>query len=354
MREAGMSETTAHSETQGTVLVTGGSGYIAAFCIAHLLREGWSVRTTIRNLAREAEVRATIGKLTDTGTRLSVVAADLNADDGWDEAVRGCAYVQHVASPLPTSNPKDDDVLIRPARDGALRVMRAAKAAGVKRVVMTASTACISYGHGSYDTPKTEADWSDETNRADTSAYERSKTIAERAVRASFTQEGAPLELVTVHPGAVLGPVLGADFSASIEIVKKLMEGAVPGVPRFGWPLVDVRDIADLHYRAMLAEGIAGERFIGADEFWWMSQVASVLKSRLGSRAKKVPTRGIPDFVVRLSALFDPVIRDRLFELGKSRPVSHAHASAVLGWSPRPNEEAVVATAESLVAEGLV
>jgi dihydroflavonol-4-reductase len=349
-----MSGTGQASETKGTVLVTGGSGYIASFCIAQLLREGWAVRTTIRSLAREPDIRATIGKIAAIGDQLTVLAADLNADAGWAEAVRGCDYVQHVASPLPTSNPKDDDVLVRPARDGALRVMRAAKAAGVKRVVMTASTACITYGHGSYDTPKTEADWSDETNRADTSAYERSKTIAERAVRAWFKQEGAPLELVTVHPGAVLGPVLGSDFSASIEIVKKLMDGSVPGIPRFGFPLVDVRDIADLHYRAMLADGVAGERFIGANDFWWMSQVAAVLKSRLGAKARKVPTRGIPDFVVRISAMFDPVVRDRLFELGKSRPVSHAHASAILGWSPRPNEEAVLATAESLIAEGIV
>jgi dihydroflavonol-4-reductase len=340
--------------TRGTVLVTGGSGYIAGFCIAQLLREGFTVRTTIRSLAREAETRATIAKLTDPGGRLHITAADLNSDAGWAEAVEGCTYVQHVASPLPSTNPKDDDELVKPARDGALRVMRAARAAGVTRVVMTASTACIAYGHGSYTTPRTEADWSDETNRADTSAYERSKTIAERAVRAWFAQEGAPLELVTIHPGAVLGPVLGRDFSASIEIVKKLLEGAVPGVPRFGWPLVDVRDIADLHYRAMLAPGIAGERFIGANDFWWMSQVAATLKSSLGPRARKVPTMPIPNFAVRLSAMFDPMIRDRLFELGKQRPVSNAHARAVLGWAPRSNAEAVMATAESLLAEGLV
>ena len=338
---------------KGTVLVTGGSGYIAAFCIAQLLRGGWTVRSTIRSLAKEAEARATIARLTPAG-RLSFVQADLNGDAGWDEAVAGCDYVQHVASPLPTSNPKDDDELVRPARDGALRVVRAAKRAGVKRVVMTASTACIAYGHGSYDVPRTEADWTDETNRADTSAYERSKTIAERAVRAWFKEDGAPLELVTIHPGAVLGPVLGRDFSASIEIVKKLMEGAVPGVPKFGWPLVDVRDVADLHYRAMLAPGIAGERFIAANEFWWMSQVAATLKAHLGPRAKKVPSMGIPNVVVRVSAMFDPMIRDRLFELGKSRPVSNAHAREKLGWTPRGNAEAVNATADSLIAEGLV
>ena len=342
------------SGTQTTVLVTGGSGYIAGFCIAHLLAQGHQVHTTVRSLAREAETRATLAKITDVGERLRFFAADLNADAGWDEAAAGCTYVQHVASPLPSASVRDDDELVRPARDGALRVMRAAKAAGVKRVVMTASTACIAYGHGSYDTPRTEADWTDETNRADTSAYERSKTIAERAVRAWFAAEGARLELVTIHPGAVLGPVLGRDFSASIEIVKKLMEGALPGVPRFGWPLVDVRDIADLHYRAMLADGVAGERFIGANDFWWMTQVAAVLRDGLDGRARRVPTRTIPDFVVRLSALFDPVVRERLFELGKHRPVSHGHARRALGWVPRDNAEAVLATARSLLEEGLV
>jgi dihydroflavonol-4-reductase len=347
-----MSDTTSDM-SRGTVLVTGGSGYIAGFCIAHVLREGWAVRTTLRSLAREAEIRATIEKLHPT-SNLSFVQADLNGDAGWAEAVAGCLYVQHVASPLPTISPKDDDELVKPARDGALRVMRAARDAGVRRVVMTASTACISYGHGSYTTPKTEADWSDETNLADTSAYERSKTIAERAVRAWFTAEGAPLELVTIHPGAVLGPVLGRDFSASIEIVKKLLEGAVPGAPRMGWPLVDVRDVADLHYRAMVAPGIAGERFIAANDFWWMSQVAATLKAGLGPRAKKVPTMALPGFVMRLAALFDPVIRDRLWELNKERPVSNAHAKAVLGWAPRRNEDAVMATGESLLAEGLV
>ena len=349
-----MNDTTHAAATPGPVLVTGGSGYIAGFCIAHLLQRGWTVHTTVRSLAREGAARAGIRKLVQADERLHFFAADLNGDAGWAEAVQGCAFVQHVASPLPTINPRDDDELIKPARDGALRVMRCARDAGVRRVVMTASTACISYGRGSYDTPATEADWSDETNRADTSAYERSKTIAERAVRGWFSEQGGALELVTVHPGAVLGPVLGADFSASIEIVKKLLEGAMPGVPRFGWPLVDVRDIADLHERAMLAAGVAGERFAGVNEFWWMREIAAVLKSNLGADARRVPTRPIPNFVVRLSAMFDPVVRDRLFELDKHRPVSNAHAREKLGWSPRSNEEAVLATAASLIAEHLV
>jgi dihydroflavonol-4-reductase len=343
------------SETApSTVLVTGGSGYIAAFVIARLLDEGYAVRTTIRSLTREAEVRASIAKLTKAGDRLNFLAADLNADAGWAEAVAGCAYVQHLASPLPTTNPKNDDELVRPARDGALRVLKAARDAGVKRVVMTASVASIAYGRGSRTEPFTEADWTDETNLSDTSPYERSKTIAERAARDWLQREGGALELVTIHPGLVLGPVLGNDFSASLEAVKKLLDGSVPGLPRFGWALVDVRDIADLHYRAMLAEGIAGERFIGANDFWWMGQVAEVLKRRLGAKARKVPTMKVPNFAIRLMANFDPVVKDRLFELDKHRPVSNAKAKHVLGWAPRGNEEAVVDAAESMIQEGVV
>ena len=337
-----------------TVLVTGVSGYIAAFVIARLLDEGFTVRTTIRSLAREAEVRASIAKLTNAGDRLTFLAADLNADAGWPEAVAGVTYVQHLASPLPTTSPKNDDDLVRPARDGALRVLKAARDAGVKRVVMTASVASIAYGHGSRTEPFTEADWTDETNLSDTSPYERSKTIAERAARAWLQKEGGALELVTIHPGLVLGPVVGRDFSASIEAVKKLLDGSVPALPRFGWALVDVRDIADLHYRAMLADGIAGERFIGANDFWWMSDIAAVLKRRLGAKARKVPTMKVPNFVVKLMSTFDPVVRDRLFELDKYRPVSNAKAKLTLGWSPRSDEDAIVATAESLIAEKVI
>ena len=235
-------------QERGFVLVAGGSGYIAGFCIAQLLREGWHVRTTVRSLAREQEVRHALSRLVNSTDKLDFFVADLNSDEGWREAAEGCEYMVHVASPVPAVIPKDDEEVVRPARDGALRVVKVARDAGVKRVVMTASTASIAYGHGSRNEPFTETDWTDETNRADTSAYERSKTIAERAARKWLASEGGLPELVTVHPGAVLGPVLGRDFSPSIEIVKKLMEGALPGLPRFGWPLVDVRDIADLHY----------------------------------------------------------------------------------------------------------
>jgi dihydroflavonol-4-reductase len=334
------------------VLVTGGSGYVASFCIGQLLNEGWTVRTTVRNLAREAEVRAAVGRLSTHLDRLSFFAADLNADAGWAAAAQGCQGVVHVASPLPLANPKSDDELVRPARDGALRVLRAARDAGVKRVVMTSSTAAVCYGRGGRHEPFTEADWSDPTDRRDSSAYERSKMIAERAAWDWLKAEGGALELVTICPGAVLGPVLGRDFSASIDIVKKLLDGSLPGLPRFGWPLVDVRDIADLHVRALKSPTAAGKRYIGAGPFFWMSDIADVL--RRGVPRARVPKSRLANWMVRLSANFDPVVRERLFELDKERPVSAQRARDELGWTPRSNEEAILDTARSLIAEGLV
>jgi dihydroflavonol-4-reductase len=340
---------------KGLVLVTGGSGYIAGFCIGQLIGEGWRVRTTVRSLAREAEVRAAVGRLAPVGDRLEVVAADLTADAGWPAAVAGCDYVLHVASPLPASNPRDDDDLVIPARDGALRVLKAARDARVKRVVMTASVAAVAYGTGGRDKGLfTEADWSDETNLKDTSAYERSKAIAEKAAWTWMREQGGSLELTTINPGAVLGPLLGRDFSASLEIIRLLLAGATPGLPRFGFPVVDVRDVADLHVRAMTSDKAAGERFIAGGDFLWMADMARVLKQKRPAISRKVPTLKLPDLVLRLAALGDPVVRGRLFELGKRRAVSSEKAIQRLGWTPRPAEETILATADSLVAEGIV
>ncbi len=336
------------------VLVTGGSGYIASFCIAQLLQEGSDVTTTVRSLSREAELRAAVGRVVRADDRLKVVVADLDADAGWQEACSGCSGVLHVASPFPARNPSSDEELVRPARDGALRVLKAARNAGVRRVVMTSSTAAVTYGHGGRPQPFTELDWSDPSDRADSSAYERSKMIAERAVWDWHAREGGALELATICPGAVIGPVLGGDFSASLDIVLKLMDGSLPGLPPFGWPLADVRDIADLHVRALRAPEAAGQRYIGAGPFYWMEDVARVLRERVPEIAGKVPGRRLPGWLVRLSSVFDPVVRGRLYELNKKRAVSAEKAKRQLGWAPRSNDDAIIDTARSLLAEGIV
>ena len=335
---------------RGRVLVTGASGYIAAFVIQALIAEGWSVRGTVRSAAKGDAVRAALGLTAD---QLPLVAADLTSDAGWDAAVAGCDFVQHIASPLSTNAPKSDDELIVPARDGALRVLRAAKAAGVKRVVMTSSSAAICYGMTTPRQVFTEADWTDLASR-DTYAYVKSKTIAERAARDWIASDGGGMEFCTINPGMVLGPVLGGDFSGSLVVVTKLLDGALPGCPRFGFPLVDVRDIAAAHLAAMTAPGMAGERFLCAGKFMWMRDIADVLKARLGDKAKRVPSRNLPDWLVRLTALFDAEVRLALPELGRERICDASHAKSTLGWTMRPAEETIVDCARSLIAHGLV
>ncbi|PZN97223.1 MAG: epimerase [Alphaproteobacteria bacterium] len=334
--------------SKGVVLVTGASGYIAGFIIKQLLTDGWAVRGTIRNLARADAVRASLG-----APDLPLFAVDLGSDDGWEEAMAGCDYVQHIASPIPDREPRDEQDLIRPAREGALRALAAAKGAGVKRVVMTSSMAAIAYGHPEPRPVFDESHWTDPTN-PDTYAYIRSKTYAERAARDWMAKYGIGMEFVTINPSAVLGPVLGGDFSPSLEVVKKLLDGALPGLPRLGFAVVDVRDVADLHIRAMTAPAMNNERFIAAGKFMWMGDVADVLKIRLGDRAKRVPTRALPDWLLRIAARFDPTVRMVVPELGKVRECTSAHARAVLGWTPRPEEETIVDCAESLIAHGLV
>lgn len=331
----------------GTVLVTGGSGYIAGFLIKQLIDAGWTVHTTVRNLTREAEVRAWLG-IADTG-RLKFFAADLENDAGWAEAVAGCSHVAHVASPFPAGAPKNDDELVVPARAGVLRALKFAKDAGVQRFVLTSSVAAVAYGHP--ERVYTEADWTD-VSAPKVGAYIKSKTVAERAARDWMSEHGAQMEFVSVNPSAVLGPLLSDDFSTSIQFVQRLMDGSVPGTPRLGFAVVDVRDLADLHVRALTMPGIDGERFIGAGRFLWMREVADILRAHFPGA--KVPKRSIPDFVVRLLALFDGSIRQVLGELGRRRDVSPEHTDKVLGWRTRDEAETIVDTARSLIARGIV
>jgi nucleoside-diphosphate-sugar epimerase len=331
------------------VLVTGGSGFIGAHCIKRLHQDGYRVRTTVRSLSREAEVRKTVGD-----GPLEVVAADLTEDAGWAEAVAGCAFVHHVASPFPLGRPKHEDELIVPARDGALRVLRAARDAGVRRVVMTSSFAAIGYGHGHPDKVYDETSWTD-VDGPGVSAYAKSKTIAERAAWDFAGEDGGSPELAVVNPVAVLGPLLGPDPSTSIELVKRLIDGSMPGTPKVAYGLVDVRDVADLHVRAMTAPEAAGERFLAiGEDFRWISEMAEWLREALPDRAKKIPKRELPNLLVRLAARFDGSLRQLTPELGIRKRATNEKARRLLGWAPRGDREAVVATAESLLTLGLV
>ena len=341
------------------VLVTGGSGFIAMHCTLKLLAAGYRVRNTVRSLAREAEVRATLkaagADVSDKASdRLAFFAADLTADAGWAEAAAGCDYVLHVASPFPVNVPKHEDELIVPAREGALRVLRAARGAGVKRVVLTSSFAAIGYGHAQVDRAFTEHDWTSPDGDGVT-AYAKSKTLAERAAWDFMAREGGDMELSVVNPVGVFGPALGADFSTSIEIIKRMMDGALPALPRITFGVVDVRDVADLHLKAMTDPEAAGERFLAvAGEFVSMRDIGLMLKHRMGAAARRVPTRELPDWLLRVLARFDKSIGQIVPELGKRKDATSEKALRVLGWSPRSAEDAVVATAESLVELGLL
>jgi dihydroflavonol-4-reductase len=337
------------------VLVTGASGYVAGHCMLRLLQDGYRVRGTLRSLQRAGEVRQWLIKARagiDPGDALSFVEAGLTDPSGWDAAMEGVRHVLHVASPIPSSMPKNPDDLIVPAREGTLHVMRAAARASVQRVVQTSSSAAILYGREDPNSHLfTEVDWTDPDHH-DNVPYTRSKTIAERAAWAELPKLPRPLEWVAINPGLVLGPVLDKDASASVLIIAKLLKGEIPGLPRLGYGVVDVRDLADLEVRAMMAPQAAGQRYIGSGAYISMSEIANVLKQRLSARANKVPTRKLPDWVVRLVGLFDNEVRGQVFELGKVRRPSSAKAEKDLGWSTRPWEDTIVDTATSLEAVG--
>jgi nucleoside-diphosphate-sugar epimerase len=340
-----------------TVLVTGGSGFIAEHTILQLLAAGHHVRATVRSAQREGPLRATLssaGATADRDAALTVHVADLLHDAGWPQAVGGCDYVLHMASPFPLGVPAHENDLIVPARDGALRVLRAARDAGVRRVVLTSSFAAIGYGHPPRSAPFNEADWTDPAAPGLT-AYVKSKTLAERAAWDFIASQGGALELAVVNPVAVLGPVLGADFATSIQLVKRMLDGGMPGCPRLNFGVVDVRDVADLHLRAMSDPAARGERFLAvAGDFMSLLEIANLLRDRLGAAARKVPRRELPDWVVRLGALFNPAARQILPELGKFKNASNAKARRVLQWAPRSNDESLLATADSLVRLNLV
>jgi dihydroflavonol-4-reductase len=329
-----------------TVLVTGGSGFLGGWCLVELLRGDYAVRTTVRDLGREAEVRARVASQVDPGDRLTVLEADLTSDGGWEQAVQGCDYVLHVASPFPLAQPKDPDELIVPAREGTLRVLKAALDAGVGRVVVTSSIAAVRGSVDEAPAPLTEESWTDPDG--DVTPYTRSKTIAERAAWDFVEERGESEKLAVVNPGAILGPLLGDDMSPSLELVNRLLKG-MPGTPRIGFSIVDVRDVVDLELKAMTAPEAGGERFIAVARFQWMSEVAAVLRERLGPAAAKVPKRAVPNLLVRLIGIFDPAVRSIAGQLGQKVEVSPAKAEAVLGWNPRPLEETIVECAQSLV-----
>ncbi|MBB4911169.1 NAD-dependent epimerase/dehydratase family protein [Actinophytocola algeriensis] len=315
------------------VLVTGASGYIARQVIADLRAHGYAVRGTARR---------PVDGLDD------VVTADLAADAGWAEAVAGCDHVLHVASPFPVGRPNSDDELVRPAVDGTLRVLRAAVAAGVKRVVLTSSTSAIASGHRD-GRVRTEADWSD-VDRSP--AYAKSKTLAERAAW-DFARESG-LELVALNPGLVLGPLTGPGVNTSVDVVRRLLVRDVPGSPKIGFSLVDVRDVAVAHRLAMESPIAPGNRYILAGDHLGMREIAAVLAEEFNPRGYRVPTGSMPTWLLRLVALFDPSVRQALDFVGRPELVTAEKARSELAWTMRPARDTIIDTANSLIDMGVV
>lgn len=336
------------------VLVTGGSGFIAQHCIISLLNNGYAVRTTVRAASRETEVRQNLRQGgVEPGDDLTFVVADLTADDGWDEAMAGCRYVMHGASPTPSGGQTHEDEWVIPAIDGNLRVLRAARDAGVQRVVLTSAFGAVGVGHpADYPRPFTENDWSDVSGNV--WPYQKSKTLSERAAWDFIAREGRGLELSAINPVAVLGPVLGADYSHSTRIIKNMLEGD-GGCPDIHSCFVDVRDVASLHLLAMTHPAANGKRFLASSgESLTILQVAKTLRETLGDMADNVSVEPMSDDLVRAAADKNPVMRGMVKLLGVDMSVSNARACRLLGWSPRSPQEAIIATAESLIALGLV
>jgi dihydroflavonol-4-reductase len=339
------------------VLVTGGTGFVGAHCLIQLLAAGHQTCASVRDLTREGELRAMLrrGGAGEVGERLILVLADLTADAGWAQAAAGCDYVLHVASPFPSAVPRDENELIAPARDGALRVLRAARDAGVRRVVLTSSFAAIGYGAAKGRAAAfTEADWTDAAAPG-VQPYQKSKTLAERAAWDFVARESGGLELAVVNPVGVFGPVLGPDYSTSIMLVKRMLDGSLPGCPDLWVGAVDVRDVADLHLAAMTDPAAAGQRFLATGgDFVTILQIARMLRDGLGEAGRKVPARPVPNWLLRAVALVDPQVRGVLPELGKPKNATSEKARRLLGWAPRSPQESVLATARSLLDLELV
>jgi nucleoside-diphosphate-sugar epimerase len=308
----------------------------------------------VRSRGKEQAVSDAVATRTDAGGRLEFAVADLTADEGWDAAVKDVDHVLHVASPLGGAVADDSEAMISPARDGSLRVLRAATAAGVRRVVMTSAANTASPSSYAEEGVTDENLWTDPEDPT-LIPYRRAKTLAERAAWDYMATHDGPTELTTILPGAVFGPILGTGTIGSVGIVQRMLSGSMRGVPRIGLEIVDVRDVADIHIRAMTSPQAAGERFLATGEFTWMLDMARTLREELGQDADQVSTRQIPDLAVRLAARFrDPSLRDITPALGRRNRHSTVKAHRILGWRPRPARETVVDCARSLLAHGAV
>jgi dihydroflavonol-4-reductase len=336
------------------VLLTGISGFLGGHVGLELLRQGFLVRGSVRDLGRADKVRATLAKAGGDISRLDFVALDLNADKGWSEAMAGVRYLQHTASPFVTRQPADKMELIRPAVDGTRRALEAALKANIERIVLTSSMAATSYGHDKSRTaPFTAADWTDLAGRG-VNAYVESKTLAEREAWRLMDAAGRHKDLAVINPNAILGPLLDEDPGTSAALIARLMNGSIPAAARIYFPVVDVRDVAAAHVRAMVAPEAGGHRFPMGDKTLSLLEFANVVRAAMPEFDRRLPRMVVPDWLVQLFAIADQDMRGNVGELGVVRRTDSSDVERLLGRALIPSADAAVATARSLVAEGVV
>lgn len=335
------------------VLLTGVTGFLGSHTAIQLLNEGCEVVGTLRDRRRSGDILRVIGARAPID-KLQLEQADLLDDAVWRPIMDGIDRVLHIASPFPRVLPRKEQDLIRPAVDGTLRVLKAAHLAGVPKVVLTSSTGAVLYGKtGPYrQSAYGEDTWTDVSVRSDTTPYLRSKTIAEKAAWDYVGQDSVDMVLTTICPGVILGPVLETDYGTSANVVRKLLDGSLPALPRLGFDMIDVRCVADLHLRAMRSDLADGQRFLASDDYLTLLQVADILRSAYPGR--RIPKYLLPDVIVRMYSLIDPSLRQALVDLGAERKSNSGKARNLLDWEPRSIEEAVLSCAESLIELDLV
>jgi nucleoside-diphosphate-sugar epimerase len=334
-------------------LVTGVSGYLGGHIALELLRQGFQVRGSVRDLSKANAVRTSLAQAGVDVAHLELCALDLLKDEGWREAAVGCRYLHHVASPFVLTMPKNDNDLIRPAVEGTRRAVEAALAAGAERIVLTSSLAAIDGGHRNYDRALGAGDWSDLEGPHVTS-YTKSKTRAEKEAWLIVEHAGARERLAVVNPGTMLGPLLGDDPGTSAVVIQRLLGGDVPMLPDLILPYVDVRDVAAAQVAAMTSPQAVGARTIVTNPAQSLTEIAQMLRARLGAAAGKVPVRRMPSWMAALAALFDPSLRDAKGYVGIRRHYDVSGGPALLGRPLRTTEGAVEATARSLIERSLI
>ncbi|GLU52750.1 SDR family oxidoreductase [Dyadobacter frigoris] len=345
----------AQSNENTKVLVTGGTGFVGVHCIQQLLQQGYRVHTTIRSMKRSGDVIEMLrnGGISDFGT-LKFIEADLTDDTNWDNAVEGCQYVLHVASPIGLTAPKDENEMIKPALEGTLRVLKAARDGGVKRVVMTSNFGAVGYSHNDTSKVITEESWTN-PNEKGLSAYNKSKVLAEKAAWDFMQQQGGNMELSVINPVGIFGPALGPELSSGFQLLKQILDGSMKRIPKMTLGIADVRDVADLHIRAMISPEAKGQRFLAiSGEIMTLPQIASFFKSELGDQFTHISTKTMPNWIVRIAALFNARAKSVVPQLGRYRVASNEKAKKLLDWKPRTNQEALVATALSMVQFGQI